>query len=638
MGTGASITTLPIRARSGTASRGADLHFISRRSDRTLILLLIGCSVLPYANTLLNEFVYDDFYQVLRNPYVHSFRYLREIFTTPAASFIYASPSNYYRPVMTFGYLLCYKLFGLAPSGFHLANVVLNGAVVCALFLVTVRMFRDRTVAFVAAAAFALHPIHTEPVAWIAAVTDVELTLFYLLTFWFFFGMPSSGRSERMQLAMVASFALALLSKEQALTLPFLATVYEHFYRGDRSETTWEEKFARYRVLWLLAIAYILLRVHFLRGFAPQSKFPDLTTYQAFLSALALVGQYLWKLLWPAHLCAFYVFHKSVSLLDPRVFLGGLGGLVVCAALFACLWERGRTASFGLIWLFATLAPVLNPHWVGLNVFTERYLYLPSVGFCWVVAWILRYLWARASGLRPASHHALVAALGILVLLCGLRIVTANRHWQNSFALYASTLAVSPEADDFRVGLGGVYRAEGDLPAAEQELRQVLRHDPNHVDALIELGKTAMEEGRYEEATGLYLQAIELQPMNATSHLNLGIAYSQTGSMQEAKLQLRAATVLAPRDPLGYLNLGVACWLEGDRRGAESTFRRALSINPFDSGTHLALGRLYGEEGRTSEAAREYRAALEADPGNVEASVGLKRLESPGVGVTPSKP
>src|SRR5258708_29311043 len=121
-----------------------------------------------------------------------------------------------------------------------------------------------------AATAFALHPVPTEAVAWIAAVTDVELTFFYLMTFFIFVCLdrPAGKWSVGKYIAMIGSFALALLSKEQAVTLPLLATIYEHFYRGDKTQTTLKEKVFRYGPLWLLLLLYFPLRARFLGGFA----------------------------------------------------------------------------------------------------------------------------------------------------------------------------------------------------------------------------------------------------------------------------------------------------------------------------------------------------------------------------------
>src|ERR1019366_7612240 len=152
-----------------------------REAVTFLILFLLG--FLPYVNTLFNNFVYDDYFQVVQNPYVHSFRYLRQIFTTTVWSFQGAQGvTNYFRPIMTLGYLLTYQIAGAIPFSFHLASLVLNGLAVWLVFYL-LRRFSGERVALIAAGLFALHPIHTESVAWIAAVTDLELTVFYLATF-----------------------------------------------------------------------------------------------------------------------------------------------------------------------------------------------------------------------------------------------------------------------------------------------------------------------------------------------------------------------------------------------------------------------------------------------------------------------
>jgi protein O-mannosyl-transferase len=204
----------------------------ARRSSPTvwLISLLLLVAVLPYVNTLQNGFVYDDNNEVVTNPYIRSFRHVGEIFSTRILAHLGArGATNYYRPIGIFGFLICYKMFGLLPYGFHLANLLLHALIVCVLFGVTKTLFRDPWLAFAAASIFALHPIHTESVAWVSGVTDLDLAVFYLVAFWFFAaGARAQGRrSEWAQLGMAASFVFALLSKEQAVTLPLAAMVYE---------------------------------------------------------------------------------------------------------------------------------------------------------------------------------------------------------------------------------------------------------------------------------------------------------------------------------------------------------------------------------------------------------------------------
>jgi tetratricopeptide (TPR) repeat protein len=637
------------------------------RLDRARVLLITGlvaCATLPYLNILFNGFVYDDDNQVVQNPYVRSFRYLTEIFTTNVWSFFGAhAVTNYYRPMMTLGYLVCYKLFGMRAYGFHLVSLLLHVLVVCLVFVLTERLTGDRVWAFVAGALFALHPIHTESVAWIAAVTDLELTFFYLLTFGFFLAVarPGGGRSERMLAAMGVAFVLALLSKEQAMTLPALATVYEHFYREDRSETSTSQKLARYGALWLLGVAYVLFRMHVFGALAPAKNLPRLTPQRIVLSAIALVGQYVGKLLWPMRLCAFYVFHPSTSLFDLGV-LAGLLVLLALAALFFICWrsrERNvRFASFGIVWFFATLAPVLNAHWLAANVFTERYLYLPSVGMAWLVGFGASKLWRRA-GPRPAQRRALLLAGFAVGGLFAARIVTRNRDWNDDIVLYNRTLDLSPDATVILNNLGTVYWHRSLSDKAESVWRKTLTLDPNNASALNNLGLVAGRKKQYPEAAEFFERAIKLNPNESDPHRNMGTMYRLMGMAGPAESQLRMALTLSPLDYRARNELGRLLLEEGRvseaedqfraslrnqpnvlaydflgeiniRRGAveaaERDFRAALSLDESDSNAHFGLGYLYKAAGRKAEALSQYQAGLVKDPTNARALAAVHEL------------
>jgi tetratricopeptide (TPR) repeat protein len=632
----------------------------------------VACATLPYLNILINGFVYDDDAQVIQNPYVRSFRYLKEIFTTNVWSFSGVVVSNYYRPVMTLGYLVCYKLFGMQAYGFHLVSLLLHVLVVCLVFVLTERLTGNRVCAFVAGALFALHPVHTESVAWIAAVTDLEVTFFYLLTFGIFLAVarPGGRRSEPLVAAMGVTFLLALFSKEQAMTLPALATVYEHFFREDRSETSTSQKLGRYGVLWLVGVAYVLFRIHFLGGLAPEEKFRQVTPQQIVLSAIALVAQYVWKLLWPVRLCAFYVFRSSTSPFDPRV-LAGLLVLLALAALFFVCWrshERNvRFVSFAILWFFATLAPVLNAHWVGENVFTERYLYLPSVGVAWLVGLGASKLWARA-GPRPAQRRALVLAGFTLGGLFAARIVIRNRDWNNDKVLFTRTLDLSPDAYGVLNSLGIVYWDEGDLDKAESAWRRVLAANPDDPGALINLGLVASQRHQYAEAKGFFQRAMELKPNLEEPHLSLGDTYLKMGLRGPAELQLRAAVAISPSDTRARNRLGRLLFETGRpheaeeqfrasvrskpsalaydflgllniRRGAVGEavrdFRAALSLEEFDSNAHFGLGDIYRLAGRKAEALSQYQAGLVKDPTNARALAAVQELRRQSARVAP---
>ena len=214
---------------------------------------------------------------------------------------------------------------------------------------------------------------------------------------------------------MGACYVLALLSKEQAFTLPLLVTVYEHFYRDDRNQTGWALKLSRYAVLWILAVVYLVLRVVFLGGLGAVAR-PGLHWGATALSALALFGAYVFKVIWPVHQSMYYTFHESTTLFDIRV-IAGAAASIGCVALFIVLWRRASVISFALVWFVVTLAPVLNARLLAPNVFAERYLYLPSVGFSWLAGWSLVALWDKASARGSLWRWLVVGAMTALAVL-----------------------------------------------------------------------------------------------------------------------------------------------------------------------------------------------------------------------------
>lgn len=641
----------------------------SRRSNPLTMAALLLAAALPYLNTLGNGFVYDDHQQILLNPYLRSFHYLRPIFTTSVWSFLggTAGVTNYYRPLMTFAYLLCFQAFGASTFAFHLLNLLMHLGVVLLVYQVTVRLFRDRGVAALAAFLFALHPVHSESVDWVAALTDIELTLFFLAAFWFYLRIPrlAGGLPGRQWLSaqggLLVSMALALLSKEQALLLPVVCTLFEHFYRDDRSETTIQEKAARYAPAWLLVPLYLMLRVHFLGKLAPApSAWPNVSPEDAILSACALLFQYVGKMLWPARLCAYYVFPSSWTVLLPQV-LGGIVVVLVFAALFVDWWRRARLVSFGMVWFLITLLPVLNVQWMPIAAFAERYLYLPSVGFCWMLAWAGFRLWRLAKDRGSAWRLAFASAAVLLAVLAAVRTVVRNRDWHDDVRFYQSTLAASPDAYVMRTDLGKYYWEHGPRPLAEKEWRAAAAIQPRNSIILSNLGVLLTEQHRYDEAVSEFKQALQAEPDDTPAHVGLGMAYDQMGRQSDAEQEFQTAVRLSPLDffahnQLGQLyfdenrfadadtqfraslalepnvsawfGLGLSRWRQGDMAGAETAFRSAAAIDPGDSRVHFMLALVYGADRRYPEAFTEYQKGFKADPDNPTALEAFHRLQA----------
>jgi Tfp pilus assembly protein PilF len=630
-------------------------------SDAALVALLLLMTLICYANILTNSFVYDDDQQVLQNPYVRSWRFLPEIFTTTVWSFVgQAGATNYYRPLMTLSYLVLWKLFGPIPFGFHLFSIVVHAAAVTMVFSTGSRIFHDRRIAWCAALLFAIHPIHTETVDWIAALPDLLSCFFFLAAMWVF--VASDKPTWKTQVARAVLFGLALLSKEPALMLVPTAVLYEHFVRPERGTSTLLEKFARYLPLCALGAAYLSLRIALFGRVAPVLQHPQITWAHSVYSAFAMVADYLRLLLWPSKLSAFHVFHASTSLAGAKVLIG-IFLVAICLGIAASVWRKSAAAGFSILWIGVTLLPVLNARWMAANVFTERYLYLPSVGFCWLVGWVgvgICDSLVRASPKRPRLiRSALAVGLAVVCILGVLATIARNRVWSDDITLYTHTLETDPDAYPIRLNLGIVYAALNDRQRAEAEYKIALRLRPDGVNALNALGILYLEEHRYDEATRLFKEAMRLKPLWADPYFAYGRLLENQGRNQDALEPLAKSVELAPVNPVAHrfyadalvatgkpaqaekeyersIALGPSLEAEhaladlylarGDAPRAKALLAQAIAENPYDSAAHLKMARLLEREAKLAEAAREYQKTLQTDPNNIEAKTARDRL------------
>jgi protein O-mannosyl-transferase len=640
------------------ASRGLGVPL---RPETLLVAVLILVTLLCYGNILANSFVYDDDQQILQNPYIRSWHFLPEIFTTTVWSFVgQAGATNYYRPLMTLSFLILWKLFGPIPFGFHLFSIVVHAGVVILVFYVGRKVFQDWRVAWVGALLFALHPIHTEAVDWIAALPDLESAFLFLTAFGIFVAFERPGWKH--WLAQGLLFALAVLAKEPALMLVAVAIAFEHAVRSDREISPLRQKLLRYAPLCIVGAAYLLLRIALFGKLAPVLQHPKISWAQSLYSAFALLAGYARYLLWPSPLSAFHVFHASDSLAQPAV-LTGLALAIVGVTGALLLRRVSPAAAFALLWMGITIAPVLNARWMAANVFTERYLYLPSVGFCWFIGWCCIRLWdsnAARVPVRRTARVAVVLFISAVAALGATSIILRNRDWQSDLSLYTRTLKTDPDADIIRSNLAGVYFDRSDYVHAGQEWERSLAGKPDNVITMNALGILYTVQQRYPEAEAMLRRAIAAKPLWADPHYNYGILLHKTGrdtaSLEEhltsvdmaplnpearrwyaeelaavgknAEAEIQFKRSLELQQSYGAL-LGLAkLYVEtGQVHEAESALRQIVAQFPFDGDSHLQLANILAIAGNLDEARREYQAVLQTDPANANALAALKRLQ-----------
>ena len=497
---------------------------------------LAALGIATYANSLSNGFVSDDKIQLLKNPLITSPANIPSIFGSGVWSIlgIAGSPGNYYRPFQFLVYLALYECAGFRAPAFHLFMVLLHSVNTVLLYLLVRRVGTGR-IALAAGALFAVHPIHTEVVDWIAALPDLMVTTLVLAGVLWLAREDDPPRGLRIA-GHCGLYLLALLTKETGAMLLPLYAGFGFFCRG----RGWQE-FRRNRDLYAAMAAtlvvYLAMRRAALGSLAPgQQAFFHLGPVEFALSAVVTAGQYLGALLFPANLNYFHIFHPTTGV-TPALGISAVALAAVAAAFFRV---RTPLVAYGIFWIAAGLAPAFNLTGVGQNVFAERYLYLPSAGFCWIAAWA----WDRLASHKPAWAMAAGCAL---LLACAIEAVARNRDWRDDFTLFHITLRQSPTSGWLHNWMAGVYVERKEFDRALEEERLAVEYEPRAPAFHENLGNILLVKDP-RAAIPEFQKLVALQPERAANHSDLGLALEASGEPRQAAAEYERALRLQPDD------------------------------------------------------------------------------------------
>ncbi len=631
-------------------------------SKYTAIAILLIISIGVYLNTLPNEFVYDDEEQVLRNLWIKDAKHIPEIFLSNAwASEGKELRSNYYRPIMNIIYMIDYQIFGFRPWGFHLTNIFFHGGVSVLLFLMLSLLINQSqdlnfksqipnsksktqnpkyqilSAPFIAAFLFAAHPIHTEAVTWVGGIPELSFTLFYLLSFYLYIypvrdkslnRIKVNGKWGKRIVLSAIFFFLATLCKEPALTLPLLLLVYDYSFGKDTllplSSKTLYQLLKRYFPYLIVSIIYFILRTYALGGFAPLAKrHAQLSNYEYFINVFPLFTQYLEKLILPINMSAFYVFHPISSIFQLKGIITLI--LTLGFVFLVYIFRRRKVVFLSLLWIVIPLLPVLYIPALGESTFSDRYLYLPSIGFVILISTAMERIYSLKI-LERSANYVIISILIILTGLYSVGTIKRNYIWRDAYSLWTDTVEKSPDSPPAHNNLGIVYSKQGRFDEAIKEYITAIKLNPDSPEPHNDLGNIYSKLDRFDEAVKEYTIALKLKPNHAEAHNNIGNAYAIQGKLDEAIKEYLIVLKLTPEDAETHNNLANAYSEMRELNKAIEHYQIALRLIPDYPDAHYNLGLVYLEKGLSQKADEEFKTALKLRPDFTPAKKALESI------------
>jgi tetratricopeptide (TPR) repeat protein len=587
--------------------------------------LLAAITIIAYLPALHAGFVFDDSGYVTENESLRTLAGLGRIWTAPQHA------GEVYYPLTFTSLWLDYHLWGLQPFGYHCVNICLHALTAVMLWYLLRRL--RVPAAWMAAAIFAVHPIHVESVAWVTERKNVLSGVFGLAALVVFLGREGGApRALPWRAYLTASllFIASLLAKSVTLTLPVVLVLL----------LWWEHGRIATRTLWWLAplvlislaeaaVTVLLERYHGLEhsyGHAVGSQL-EMSLVERALVAGRAFWFYLHTLLWPHPLAVIY----PRWTIDAQVwwqYLFLVAAAAVIVGLFVARHRIGAGPVVAALCYAILLAPTsgfFNIAFMRFSFVSDHFAYLPSIPL------IALATAGGAAGLRClGSSVRSVAPMLCVPLLAVLAALTA---WQcgvyrDPRTLWADTLAKNPECWLAHNNLGAIFNQERNAAAAVAQFEAALQLKPDFAEARNNLGIALQAQGRLDEARAQYVEALRLQPNNVEAYNNLGIALQAQGQIAEAMAQYTEALRLEPAHVKAIMNIGTLFQAQGNLDAAIAQYRRALDLRPDYAEAHNNLGAALQIEGRTAEAIEEARRAIASQPDYPEAHYNLGRALS----------
>ncbi|MDD5133998.1 MAG: tetratricopeptide repeat protein [Phycisphaerae bacterium] len=554
-------------------------------------------------------------------------------------SFGWAFTSGYasnWHPVTWLSHIADYQLFKDWAGGYHLVNVLFHILNTVILFYVLAQMTGAVWPSAFVAAAFALHPLHIESVAWVAERKDVLSTFFLLLTIWAYTNYVKNLK-VKWYLAAFAMFAMGLMSKPMLVTVPFVLLLLDY----------WP---LQRKISYRLAIEKIPFFICSIGScivtFLVQQKGGAMVIIESFGPATrinnAVVSYiiYIVKMIWPVRLAVLYP-HPGSSLSAVKIIICA-SLLVLISIYFIYIARRHKFFAVGWLWYLGMLVPVIGLVQVGAQAMADRYTYMTLTGLFIIIAW-------SAKEFVPRRRYGILVLSAAAILISS--AVTAGsqlRYWKNSLTLFEHTLGVTennyfilsnqaaylnetgrfdeaiglfnkllkirPNSAETHNNLGNALAHIGKIQQAIEHYNLAIKYKPELSEAYRNLANTLKNNGRLEEAVSYYEQALKIKPNNIETYLALAATFNELNRFDQS-MEYCYKILAIDRDNVfarGYLGLGLAA--NGKIDEAIKEIRFVLNARPDDVAMYCNLGILLERKGQTAEAIEAYRRVLQIDP------------------------
>ncbi|XP_073818423.1 transmembrane O-mannosyltransferase targeting cadherins 4 [Musca autumnalis] len=631
-------------------------------------ILIILC-YLCYGSSLNGSFVFDDTVAIKQNkailqvPTNYTAIFTSDFWGAPITS---EDSHKSYRPLTSLLFHWEWIKWQMQPKHMKAINLAIH-TINSLLVLLVLNKFKFKEshitsvsvkdIAFVGALLFAVHPIHTESVAGIVSRADLMFCFVYLICLYICCNTNKEGQQTILWFSIAISLLtfIGMLFKESAITIP-MACVFLSFMLKGFHTFPWKQQIKALFCMQNILLGITTLSMTIFRLWIADFKSPKFrnadnpVAHASSLKTRILSQSYLYFynlkiLINPSELCFDWSF-GCIPLIqkfnDNRLLL--VLGLYVLLTIVILNYQRNCTTFVALGLITIPFLPASGIIKVGF-VIAERVLYVPSIGFCYLVAYGFVCL-CENEGFRKCLQIALGIVICVFVMRCRqrsaewlteeklfssaldvcpnnakvhyniARLATDMKNYSKAFGHYHTAIELSPDYDAALMNLGNLYRDRGDLTKAEIYLKRALEITPNFATAWMNLGIVQAAKKNFAEALQSYETALSHRKNYANCYYNMGNLYLEQKRNSKALQHWELAVALKPRLRQAWTNILTMLDSQGRFEKALKVSDEALKYLPNDSSITFLRANIYGKLGHYEQAEHLYKQVVAKEPLN----------------------
>lgn len=543
-------------------------------SAKALIYFAVAAVVITYfcfSNAIKNDFTnWDDPGYVIDNALVKSLSFdnIKAIFSTYVM--------GNYHPLAVLSLAIDFHFHELDPHGFHATSVFLHLINVLLVFLFVYLFSRQVTIAFITALLFGIHPMHVESVSWVAERKDLLYLLFYMASLIaYILFVKKEKRKNLFYVASILLFIFSLLSKAQAVTLPVVLLLIDYYFHRKFDKNVILEKAPFFVLSIVMGIVAVLAQKE-------SGAIADMPTHawydRIFFASFSFIN-YIWKMVLPLNLSAYYPYPVKQGDLYPAVFYIAPIIALAVASLLLVFYRSRKFIVFGIGFYLVNIFLLLQLLPVGGSMMSERYTYLCYIGLFFIVGKSFDDVWNGVNQ-KPAKYKYLfAAALLVYTGYIGYKTIERNKVWNASDLLWTDVIRQHPEVVIAHNNRGSYYQKKEKLDLALKDFNEALRLKPDYPEALINRSDIHRVQGRNDLAIADCNKAIEVDKNYSGAYMNRGIALCIIGKYDEAFRDFETVIIKDPKNANVYCNRGNLYDMRGELDSALADYSMAISLN-----------------------------------------------------------